>query len=90
VLHRGAGRVARKLVRLVFDDGIAAPPREGATIVAAGAGSGASSIRDTGRITSAGWSDVRDRAVALGYVHRDFTEGGTRVDVAGVDAEVRA
>jgi folate-binding protein YgfZ len=90
VLHRGAGRVARKLVRLVFDDGIAAPPREGATIVAAGAGSGASSIRDTGRITSAGWSDVRDRAVALGYVHRDDATSGTRVSAVGQRATVDA
>jgi folate-binding protein YgfZ len=90
VLHRGAGRVARRLVRLVFDADVLGAPREGAAIIAAGAGADPSSSRETGRVTSAGWSAVRDRAVALGYVHRDDASAGTRVSVDGQSATVDA
>lgn len=81
VLDRGHGRVARRLVRLLLPEG-AATPAPGTPI--------RSGDREIGRITSAAWSPSHARPIALGYVHRDFTEGGTRVDVAGVDAEVRA
>ena len=72
VLHRGHGRVVRKLVGLrIGADGDAEPVR-GARLFAAD--------RDVGSITSAARSP-RLGAIAMGYVHRDFVNDGTRVDV---------
>ena len=79
VLHRGHGRVARKLVGLVFDPAAAVPPR--AEKVASG-------DRDIGSITSAVRSPTLERTIALAFVHRDFTELGTPVIVAGSAATV--
>ncbi len=81
VLHRGHGRVARRLVGLVLDAG-AAVPATGAAI--------RSGERDAGSVTSAAWSPALERPIALGYVHRDFIAPGTRVSVAGSDATVSA
>jgi tRNA-modifying protein YgfZ len=69
VLHRGHGRVVRRLVGLRVNG--AAPPH-GARIHAGG--------RDVGFITSSAMSP-RFGAIALGYVHRDFLEPGTAVEV---------
>jgi folate-binding protein YgfZ len=69
VLHRGHGRVARKLVRLRVEGAV---PTRGARIVADG--------RDVGTITSAARSPELG-PVAIGYVHRDFTSAGTGVAV---------
>lgn len=79
VLHRGHGRVARRLVGLAFDADATVPQR-GETIRAAD--------RDIGRITSATFSPALDRPIALGYVHRDFTEPGTHVSVSQTDGVV--
>lgn len=73
VLHRGHGRVARRLVGLLFDPAVEAPKR-GEPIHAV--------AREIGRITSSTQSPLLGRAVALGYVHRDFTEPGTEVAVS--------
>lgn len=70
VLHRGQGRVAKKLAGLVFDG--TTPPAPGAVLRADG--------RDIGRITSAALSPQMACAIALGYVHRDFLDPGTRVE----------
>ena len=70
VLHRGHGRVARKLVGLRLSGG--APPAPGARVHAGG--------RDAGFVTSAARSP-RFGPIALGYVHRDFVEPGTDVEV---------
>jgi folate-binding protein YgfZ len=80
VLHRGHGRVAKKLVGLVFQD--TAVPVAAATISAAG--------RDVGHVTSAAWSPALQRPIALGYVHRDFTTEGTHIEVDGTTAVVTA
>ncbi len=69
VLHRGHGRVARKLVGLHLEGAV--PPRN-AKIFAGD--------REIGFVTSAARSP-RFGAIALGYVHRDFVEPGTVVDV---------
>jgi folate-binding protein YgfZ len=70
VLHRGHGRVARRLVG--FDtDGLVAPGDR----VYAGE-------RDIGFVTSVAHSQALDRPIALGYVHRDFVAPGTNVSVA--------
>jgi len=69
VLHRGHGRVARKLVGLRVDGDT---PARGAKVFAAG--------RDIGAVTSAGRSP-RLGSIAMGYVQRDFVEPGTRVEI---------
>lgn len=76
VMHRGHGRIARKLVGLRIDgDGASA----GAKIF--------SDAREIGWVTSAARSP-RLGSIALGYVHRDFLTPGTRVDVEGAAAIV--
>jgi folate-binding protein YgfZ len=80
VLDRGHGRVARHLVGLMFD---------GAQVPAAGAVL-SSGDREIGRITSAAYSPALDAPIALGYVHRDFTEPGTEVRSDGAIGQVRA
>jgi tRNA-modifying protein YgfZ len=80
VLHRGHGRVARKLVGIAFDG--AEAPASGSRIESAG--------RDAGEVTSSTFSPALQRAIALGYVHRDFVAPGTTVTVAGVAGTVTA
>ena len=71
VLHRGHGRVARKLVGLSYPaDG--RPPARGETLYAA--------ERQVGWVTSATWSPALGRPIALGYVHRDFIQPDTVVE----------
>ena len=69
VLHRGHGRVARRLVGLTLEPG-AAVPSHGSAI--------RSGDREIGTMTSAHVARVgsADRA---GYVHRDFVEAWTAV-----------
>jgi folate-binding protein YgfZ len=74
VQDRGHGKVARRLVGLTFDAAAAIPER-GAPIEA--------SERAIGRVTSAVWSPLLARPIALGYVHRDFVASGTHVLVGG-------
>ena len=80
VLHRGHGRVARKLVGLRI---------EGDRVPAAGAPIRVGD-REAGRITSSTWSPALQQPIALGYVHRDFIEPGAKVSVDGVAAAVTA
>jgi folate-binding protein YgfZ len=79
VLHRGHGRVARRLVGLTFDAS-ADPPARGAAVN--------SGTRDIGRVTSSAHSPALGHPIALGYVHRDFTQPGTVVSVVGSAATV--
>lgn len=69
VLHRGGGRVAKRLVGLRVHGEV---PARGALVFAAG--------REVGRITSAAASPALG-TVALGYLHRDFVAAGTTVEV---------
>lgn len=78
VLHRGHGRVAKKLVGIALPDD---------TSVARGAEIHGAD-KAIGRVTSVAWSPILSRPLALGYVHRDFVEPGTRVSIGGADAEV--
>jgi len=80
VLHRGHGRVARKLVGLAKGGDVSF--KRGAIVKAEG--------RDIGEVTSAVWSPALQRPIALAYVHRDFVAPGTRVNVDGADADVVA
>jgi len=80
VLDRGHGRVAKRLVQLVFAPG-AAVPEAGSTVT--------SGDREIGRVTSATFSPSQERPVALAYVHRDSAAVGTVLSVNGSDATVR-
>lgn len=77
VLHRGGGRVAKKLVALR----LSAPVERDDRLW--------SGEREIGRVTSAADSP-RFGAIALGYVQRDFAEPGTAVTVKRGGAEVAA
>lgn len=94
VLHRGQGRVARRLVRLVetpvplpvgghpdaTPPPASAPQQPGLPRFVRGA-TIASGDRDVGRVTSAAWSPGVGRSVGLGYVRRELAEPGTRLEV---------
>jgi len=71
VMHRGHGRVARKLVGLRADGAVHA-----AAPIAAG-------DRSIGHVTSAAHSPRLESWIAMGYVHRDFAEDGTAVTIGG-------
>ena len=84
ILHRGGGRVVRRLVAWAADaesafDTIA--PAPGTALAVDG--------KDIGRITSAAWSPSLHRLIGLGYAHRDHTEPGTKLTV-GVAQPVAA
>jgi folate-binding protein YgfZ len=79
VLHRGHGRVVRKLMGLRVEG--EARPTRGARL--------RSGDRDIGFVTSAARSPALG-TIALGYVHRDFLEAGTRIEVEIGDARVPA
>jgi folate-binding protein YgfZ len=84
ILHRGGGRVVRRLVSWAADagsDASAAVPAHGTPLAIDG--------KDVGRVTSAAWSPALGRVIGLGYVHRDHTEPGTRLVVVG-DAPLAA
>jgi tRNA-modifying protein YgfZ len=80
VLHRGHGRVARRLMGLRLAGG--QPPAAGAAILDDG--------REVGRVTSGAWSPVLGVPVALGYLSRDAAEPGSPVSIGGVAAVVTA
>lgn len=76
ILDRGAGRVARRLMKIAFGPDVVHPPAAGAQIVANGA--------VVGFITSAARSRMHSRVFALGYVQRDHANDGA---VVMVDAD---
>ena len=83
VLHRGGGRVAKKLVGFRLDVGHhgerVGHPFRGAKVSAGD--------REIGFVTSAAESPTLG-PIALGYVHRDFTAAGTSVQIDGQPATV--
>jgi folate-binding protein YgfZ len=81
VLDRGQGRVARRLVGLMLPAS-ARVPSAGARLHGAG--------KDAGRVTSAVFSPALARPIALGYVHRDFVEPGTPVEIDGAGEAIVA
>lgn len=74
ILHRGKGRVARRLVGLCFEPA-SAPPLPGTVL---GAGEDGAPV---GAVTSAAWSPALGRPIGLGYVKRDFAAVGTTLTV---------
>ena len=81
VLHRGHGRVARRLVGLTFERAAPGPSRGDG--VRAGE-------RNVGIVTSAVHSPALGRPIALAYVHRDFTAPGTELTAGSLTAVVSA
>jgi folate-binding protein YgfZ len=78
VLHRGGGRVAKRLVGLKIEGPAEAGPSahsidRGAKLL--------SGDREIGELTSVAESP-RAGTVALGYVHRDYAAAGTAIQVA--------
>jgi folate-binding protein YgfZ len=83
ILHRGGGRVAKRLVTMVCDEGVSTAPSPGTTLQV--------DDRDAGTVTSAATDPDTGRAIALGYVHRDNAVVGGRVRLAsGGAAEITA
>jgi folate-binding protein YgfZ len=80
VLHRGHGRVARRLVGLVVD-GVRVPGRGDPVMQGA---------QRVGVVTSAALSPALRRPVALGYVRRDESEPGTTVVIDSGGAHLAA
>ena len=78
VMHRGHGRVARRLVSIVLPAGRV--PAHGDAIFAGD--------RQVGEITSATDSPKLGSVLALGYVQRDHVAAGTALTVNGSQARV--
>jgi folate-binding protein YgfZ len=79
VLHRGHGRVARRLVGLRIDGSV---PVRGDSISAG--------EREVGAVTSAAHSPRLGHPIALGYVRREHAEPGTTLTVSGPQGPVPA
>jgi folate-binding protein YgfZ len=80
VVHRGGGRVARRLVGVTV---------AGDTVPAAGTVLQAGE-KEVGKVRSAAWSPALGKPIALAYVHRDYTEPGTALQVGQAAAIVTA
>jgi folate-binding protein YgfZ len=80
VMHRGQGRVAKKLVGLRLAKGEL--PKSGDAIAAGD--------REVGRVTSVVWSPTAETGIALGYVHRDVVEPGTTLQVRAAQGALAA
>jgi len=78
ILHRGKGRVARRLVGLRFGPGIQ-PPRPGTSLTIG------DEVASVGAVTSAGLSPAIGGAIALGYVKRELAEVGTMLSALDGD-----
>ncbi len=80
VLHRGHGRIARKLVGLRCEGGV--EPAAGDVVMAGD--------REAGKVTSATMSPVLECPIALGYVQRDFIAPGASVSIVRGDMPLPA
>jgi folate-binding protein YgfZ len=79
VLHRGHGRVARKLVGLLISGD--AVPQKGDRLFADG--------KEIGEVTSAALSPLLKGSIALAYVPRVLAVPGTEVEIAGSAGRLR-
>jgi folate-binding protein YgfZ len=77
---RSRGHVNRRLTELQFSAAVAPPP--GANLLHDG--------NEAGSVTSTGYSPLLGRAIGLGYVRREHSAIGTRLDASGIPAEVIA
>jgi folate-binding protein YgfZ len=79
ILDRGHGRIAKKLVGLCLDSSTL--PKPGTILRVAD--------HDVGTVTSVAYTP-RSGAIALGYVHRDYVEPGSRIEVTGYEKPISA
>ena len=79
---RSRGHANRRLTGLQFLDGKAPAPGTKLLIASDPAG------KEVGYVTSAGFSPLLGRRVGLGYVRREHSALGTRLDASGAAAEV--
>jgi folate-binding protein YgfZ len=82
VLHRGGGRVAKRLVKLAISGPLDTPPSAGSPLF--------DGEREIGRITSAAMSPHESHPIALAYVHRDVAEVGRTLSVGAATDRHRA
>ena len=80
ILHRGQGKVLRKLVGLTFETTIL--PQRGVLLHSGG--------REVGWLTSVAFSRNLRKPIALGYVHRDLAVPGSVVEVVHEDHRLTA
>jgi folate-binding protein YgfZ len=80
ILHRGQGRVLRKLTGLTIDDDVVPSPGDGLF----------TNDKDVGRVTSACRSPAIGKPIALAYVHRDCLATGTEIEVAHGESRLKA
>ena len=85
ILHRGQGRVARRLVGLRFDRGDS-PPDAGAALLAADR----PDAEAVGAVTTARRSPALGRPIALGYVRRELAAAGTKLVATDGDRRLPA
>lgn len=78
VLHRGRGRVVKRLVLLRMTGSV---PERGATVL--------DGNREIGSVTSAACS-LRLGNIALAYVHRDYAAEGTVIEIQAYDGRIEA
>src|SRR6516162_7681090 len=86
VLHRGHGRVARKLVGLRVEGPDV--PQPGADVQAADSAGAPAADKTVGHVTSAAFSPRLNQPIALAYVRREFVDPGARVIVERAPATV--
>ena len=80
VVHRGHGRIARRIAGLVIDG--AEVPGTGDAL--------RSGDREAGKVTSAAWSPLMGAPIALAMVQRDFFEPGTALSIVRGDHALTA
>jgi folate-binding protein YgfZ len=81
ILHRGGGRVAKRLVTLAFDPPAGGLPPAGTPLLAGD--------KPVGALTSVSRSPASPSVIALGYVHRDHAEPGQQVVVGDTGATAK-
>jgi sarcosine oxidase subunit alpha len=79
---RSRGHANRRLTGLQFLDGKA--PAVGTKLLVPGDSAG----KEVGHVTSAGYSPLLGRRIGLGYVRREHSALGTRLDASGAAVEV--
>ena len=73
ILHRGGGRVVKRLVQMRADAGVTQVPAPGTPVLDQG--------REVGAVTSAAIGPASGRVLALATVHRDSAEPGRQLTV---------
>jgi folate-binding protein YgfZ len=90
VMHRGGGRVAKRLVRWVADPSADIVPLPGSRVFPFDSLTPLKTGKSIGRVTSAAFSPNVNRVVGLGYVRRSYSAGGTEVTVMWNDSRIKA